>query len=671
VLHILLLLSALLVLPLRLPAGWSPPAHSNPVGAILLLLAVSVGLPFAIVSTTAPLLQRWFASGSDGKSQADPYFLYAASNVGSMLALLSYPLLIEPGFELARQRLLWSMLYGLLIALIGGCALAASRSAQGRVFDHPSTLDVPGPTTLSRLRWIVLSMVPASYLLGVTTYITTDIAAFPLLWVLPLAIYLLSFILVFSRRSILRPSWMIGLLPVAVVMVSLWMIAQLSQPLWLILSAHLLAFFVAIMVCHGELVRSRPAAVHLTEFYLMMSIGGVLGGMFNALVAPIIFRTPAEYPLAIVAACLLCPARALDQAHRQRLGRTLDITIPISVGLLTAALLAALRGSGAPSTYIVLLLALPLLICFATRKRSLRFGLSIGAALLASALTFGSGDRVLLTRRSFFGVHRLVRNPDGPFNELYHGTTLHGRQHLDPRTLAPDRPDDPLTYYHRSGPAGRIMEMALQHWPGTLRIGAVGLGTGSLAAYARDQTQLTFFEIDPVVLALARDSGAFTFLSGASARGADLRFVLGDARLTLDRMPDRSFDLLVLDAFSSDAIPVHLLTTQAMEIYRRKLRDGGWIAIHVSNQYLDLRPVVANLAEHFKLICLAGQDTDPRSRSGFAGKESSIWLLLISDISDAAPLVGDAQWTRLDPDPRIGTWNDDFSNVVQLLRWNW
>jgi len=672
ILHVLLLAAALVVLPLRIPGGWSPPASANPVGWLLLLLLVAVGLPFAIVSTTAPLLQRWFAHAESSRSQdakkSEPYFLYAASNLGSMVALLSYPLLVEPSLHLNFQSRYWSIGYGVLIGLIASCALSASGGPRSGSSVPSSSHTLDRVRWTRRIRWIVLSMIPASYLLGVTTYITTDIAAVPLLWVLPLALYLLSFILVFSRRPMLRHHLMIALQPIAAILVVLWIVTEQTQPLWPILCVHLLAFFISAMVCHGELVRLRPPAEHLTDFYLMISIGGALGGMFNALAAPLIFRTPLEYPIVIVAACLLCPLRGTRLARTVR-SLALDVIAPLVIGLSTFVLLRAVHKQTTEPTAAVLVLSLPLLVCMVFRRRPVRFGLSLGAALLASTLMLDPAAKILLTRRSFFGVHRLVQDRAGPVNELYHGTTLHGRQFLDPKSLQPWRPDEPLTYYHRSGPAGSIMRLAGARWDRPLTVGAVGLGTGSMAAYATPQSQWTFYEIDPIVLWLARDSGAFTYLSAARSRGVDEDFVLGDARLTIQNAPNHSFDLLILDAFSSDSIPVHLLTTEAFEIYLRKLRPGGWIALHISNQYLDLRPVVANIAQHFGLICVAGIDTDVQHQRAYPGKEGSVWLLLVPELSDAVPLAQDGRWTRLDPEPHIGLWSDDFSNVVSLLKW--
>jgi hypothetical protein len=670
--HLILLSAALVYLPLHIPAGWMPPTDANPVGWLLLLLVVAVGLPFVIVSATSPLVQRWFAHSAGHHPDHDPYFLYSASNAGSVLALISYPFLVEPSLKTADQSRLWAMGYGVLVGLIGACALTAwpARLGDAEASDYarPAARSIKWAT---RLRWIALSMVPASYLLGVTTYITTDIAAVPLLWVLPLTLYLLSFILVFSRRPIVSHGSVVILLPIAVLIVVLLMIAQLSQPLWLILGVHLLAFFIAAMMCHGELVRLRPPPADLTEFYLMMSIGGALGGMFNALLAPVLFRSAAEYPLAIVAACLLLPSRA-PQASRHAVGRAiaLDAAVPIASGLTTAAWLLKFRSANAATAPAILALSLPLLICFAVRRRPVRFGLGLGAAVLASTFAFGPGDKVLLQRRSFFGVHRVVRDPAGPFNELFHGTTLHGRQFIDSTSLKPIRSEEPLTYYHRAGPAGSIMEIASAHSPQHFSVGAVGLGTGSMAAYARPGERWSFYEIDPTVLWLARDSGAFSYVPAAISRGADVQFILGDARLTLQHAPDHGFGLLILDAFSSDSIPVHLLTQEALEIYLRKLRPEGWIAIHISNQYLDLRPVLANLADHFGLWCVAAIDIDARNQEHFPGKEGSVWMLLGPKTFDVASRDGDSRWTHVDPQPEYGMWSDDFSNIVTLLQWN-
>jgi spermidine synthase len=662
--HLLILLSALLFLPFSIPSGWTPPAEANPVGWLLKLLFAGVALPFAIVSTTAPLAQKWFVRAASDPNH-EPYFLYSASNIGSMLALLSYPALVEPHLNLHAQTRAWEIGYAALIVLT---AFAAAMMWRGRTFSRVETAAAAAVTWRQRLWWIILAAIPTSYLLGVTSYITSDLAAVPLLWVIPLALYLLSFIIVFSRRPILPQASMVKLLPPAIVFVVLWMLAGITHPLWLVMIVHLLAFFIAAMVCHGELVVRRPPAEHLTEFYLMMSIGGVIGGMFNALLAPVLFNSTAEYPLIIVLVSLIYPS------NRSTLGQTkrtivLDIATPLVVGVLAALLLIRFRGRADAPFVAAVCFMVPMAIALTAWKRPLRFALCIAAALAVSGLIFGAGEQVLAVRRSFFGVHRLARDAAAEFNELYHGTTLHGRQFIDPQTHRPILPRQPLTYYHRTGPIGQVMLDLIsprRTREAHLNLAFVGLGTGSLAAYGESGDEMTCYEIDPLVAWFAERSGNFTFLSDARSRGVALNIVLGDARLTIQRAPQSSFDLIVLDAFSGDAIPVHLLTRQAMQIYLDKLKPDGLLAFHISNQYLDLRPVVANLADSFGCVCVARFDDDIKP---FPGKERSLWLLVMRDIRKFAPLASDARWLQIPKQNEFALWTDEYSNIVSLMRW--
>jgi hypothetical protein len=565
-LHVGLLLLPVVVLPLAVSPGWLPPADANPIPWLLALLLVSVGLPFFMVATSAPLLQKWFArTGHPGGR--DPYFLYAASNLGSLLALLSYPLLLEPYLRLAEQSWLWSSAYGLLVLLTTACAVVVWRApARAPGGEGPQTTAEPGgagpPERLApgrRLRWVALAFVPSSLMLGVTTHLSTDIAALPLLWVLPLALYLLSFILVFARRPPLPRRLAERAFPMAVVLSALFFCLEALNPLWvplyLDIPLHLLTFFVVAVGCHGELAGDRPPERHLTEFYLWMASGGVLGGLFNALIAPVVFDRVVEYPLALVLAALLQP-RAGAPAERP-LSRWLDLALPLGLAALAAVLFASLSAfrfsSTAPSN---VLAGLFLLLCYTFEGRPIRFALGVGGVLLASALSPGHSGQTLYRERSFFGVLRVAHDPTGQYRQLIHGTTLHGQQSLDPA-----RRDEPLTYYHRTGPAGQVLEV-FQQRPAKPSVGVVGLGAGSLACYARAEQDWTFYEIDPSVERIARDPRFFTYLQDCRAGG--LRVVLGDARLRLREEPDRRHGLIILDAFSSDAIPIHLLTREAL-----------------------------------------------------------------------------------------------------------
>jgi hypothetical protein len=696
-LHLPLLFLPLLVLPIAIAdsAFRATSALSHPVVLVLVQLTLAVGLPFFIVSTTAPLLQRWFADTSH-PSAHDPYFLYGASNLGSILGLLAYPLLIEPMLPLGQQSKVWSWGYAVYGVLVVLCAASLLRQARG---NQSATIKLaPGPIrtyeTISwrrRVRWVILAFIPSSMLLASTTSISTDIAPIPLLWIIPLALYLLTFILVFSRRPLV-PHWLAcRLLPPAVLLLTLMLVTRttslLGVPVWVLLIPHLAAFFLAAMVGHGELARDRPSAGHLTEFYLWMSAGGVLGGVFNALIAPILFRYSGliEYPLIIVLACLIRPTRvsagefdASDDSpnvgsRRHEVGprNAWDVILPVAVGGFTLGLIYLADNLGLEGPLKAgLVFGLPCALIYSFAERPVRFGLGIAALFLAA--TFSPREERLFLERNFFGVVKVVdmRSPDGDtFRTLFHGNTIHGQMSLD-RTDSDGR-RLPLTYYHPTGPIGLVCTSWFANRPAGQRVGAVGLGTGSLAYYARPGDSWVFFEIDPVIERVAEDPRYFTFMS--QSRAGMPRVVLGDAYLQLQDEQNASFDFLILDAFSSDAIPVHLLTREAIRLYLDKLRPGGIIAFHVSNRYLNLRPILARLAEDAGLIPRAWLDSGGEK---IPGKLDSDWVIMARREEDFGTVVWpkgvdkphDDRWELIRPRQNTPLWTTEFSNLLSAFR---
>lgn len=658
-LHMGLLALPLLVLPVAVPDGFVPSPEGSHVPQLLGLLAVTVGLPFFVLAATAPLLQRWLAD-IDHPAAVDPYFLYRASNLGSILGLLAYPLAVERGLRLAEQGWAWSAGYGLLAALLLACAVVVWRSrpapetaAERPARASPRTEDTH-PSPARRLRWVFLGFVPSSLMLGVTTYLTTDIAPIPLFWALPLSLYLLSFTIVFSRGShaqALHRRMVLALPPLALMVAIQLVVEARDLPLFL-MPFHLLVFFVAAMVCHGELARDRPAATSLTGFYLSIAVGGALGGVFNAIAAPALFDSLLEYPIAIVLACLCLPR----QAHRFRPGRrarALDLALPVAVGGAAALLLALVSYVGDVVSLggyetlqleegMALLLAAGVASTFV--RRPLRFGLAAGAIVVAGLLSIGGEDRELYEARSFFGVYRVTVSPVDGTHLLTHGTTEHGAQ-----SLRPGLELEPLTYYQRAGPLGQFLGTLA---PAMSRNAAViGLGTGTMACYARRGDRWTFYEIDPLVERIARDPRLFTFLRDCPGRHD---VVLGDARLSLSRAPSRRYGLIVLDAFTSDAIPTHLVTREALALYRSRLREGGALAFHISNIYTDLEPVLGRLARDAGLAC--------RAQLGVG----SDWAVMAQRKRDLGAPSTDLRWhdcRRSDGD----VWTDDFSNIVESL----
>ncbi|MCE9562904.1 MAG: fused MFS/spermidine synthase [Planctomycetes bacterium] len=669
-LHLVVLLFPLIVLPVVIgdDAFRSSAATDNPVLLVLGQLALAVGLPFFVVSTTAPLLQRWFAD-TGHPSAHDPYFLYAASNLGSMLSLLAYPILVEPQLALDRQSWFWMWGYVLCALLVGICAMTLRGKPQTQpeasVSNPPAT-----PETLTwkrRLRWIFLAFVPSSLLLGCTTYISTDLAPIPLLWIVPLALYLLTFIIVFAKRPWIPHELSCRILPISVLVLTLLLVLGANQirglPFWALLLVHLLALFLTALVAHGELARDRPHTEHLTEFFLWMSVGGMLGGMFNALLAPVIFQRTGltEYPLALVLACLIRPTpKSVSRFDAW------DGLLPCLIGVLAVGMWFLTRALDLEPGPVRngLVFGVPGLLVFTFADRVVRFGLGIAVLFLVSAINVD--DKQLTLERNFFGVVRVVEthSSDGiRFRQMIHGNTLHGQMSLD--SVDADGRHEPLTYYHRTGPIGVVCEKWAGSKPGRVSVGAVGLGTGSLAYYARPGDEWSFYEIDPAIERIAADSRYFSFLS--ECRAARSGVILGDAYLRLQEAPEGSFDLLVLDAFSSDSIPVHLMTREAVALYRSRLKPGGLMAFHISNRYLNLRPILAKLAEDAGFVARVWRDS-PTDEQKKLGKTESAWVIMAAREEDFGALVGsNSRWERIEARPDTPLWTNNFSNLLSAL----
>jgi protein-L-isoaspartate O-methyltransferase len=642
------------------------------------VVGVAVGVPFFVLSTTSPLLQRWFASTGHPAAK-DPYFLYAASNAGSLLGLLAYPLLIEPRLTLAQQQ--WVFAGGVMgyVGLVFACALTVLRKP-AKVEEHAVGTS-PHPDRWRVARWVMLAALPSSLLLGVTTHVSTDLAPVPLLWVVPLALYLVSFIVVFARwpdnvhRVVGRGT------PMLILFAVVTLLTNAAEPLGLVGGLHMLAFFGVCLVCHGELAKDRPPPEHLTAFYFWMSLGGVLGGVFNALVAPVVFEKVGmiEYPLALVLAAAVRP-RAEEPGGGFRIGDAVLVLVllGLSVGLVLAVpqFVTVPTESDAPDALTARLLrgglmfGLPAVAAFALVRKPARYALSLAALFVAGAFETKHFGETLHMERNFFGVIRVTRSPDGQFVRLIHGTTIHGQQRIDE-----DGPPRPMTYYHQKGPVGHLFEK-LQ--PGRVkRVAVVGLGTGAVASYAQSGQEWTFYEIDPAVVRVARDTRYFRFLSSCEERGAKLNVVLGDARRQLIRAADGEFDVIILDGFCSDAIPVHLLTREAIGLYTQKLAPGGVLALHVSNVHLDLPPLIARLADDHSppLHVRACNDTYVTDGQRADGKTPSQWMLVARTEDDLRPMLrrpgGGAQWLdwqTVPRDPDAPLWRDDFANLLRAWK---
>jgi hypothetical protein len=660
-------------------------AQDRPILFLLATLALSVGAPLFLLSASAPLCQRWFAQTPHSASR-DPYFLYAASNAGSLLALLAYPVLVEPNLGLLDQATAWAVGYVAVVVFLGGCGLSVlvsltrPRPQLSGPAAMPPVIDQPMMWG-RRLRWLVLAAVPSSLLLGVTTHLTTDVAALPLFWVVPLALYLLTFILAFSRSSVPNSRARVGFMAALVLLQTQALAHGLTNPPWLLFPLHLIALFAIALVCHGELAASRPSSDHLTEFYLWLSLGGVLGGMFNTLVAPWMFDMTFELPLAIVLACLMMPRPA--QTSDKRFVNWLDLWLPVLLGLLVGAAALTIGASFWPR--VVLVGIVPSLVCLAFVRRPFRFALGVGALMLAGSLGSSSvsGRQLVYIERNFFGTIRVV---DGmtdeatprKYREFIHGTTTHGRQ-----ILSEDRTEriEPLAYFSRSGPVGDIFA-SLPPKQRHRRFGVLGLGIGSLISYfdvVEDPFQAwVFYEIDRAVIQVAKRE--FSYLADVPrpknwkapepfpGKGALVNIAPGDARLHL--LP-KGFDVLFADAFSSDSVPVHLLTREALALYLSCIPPAGLIVFNVTNRYLDLEPVLGDLAADAGLICIARrQGAEEISTEDLAkGVKPSHWVVMARKEEHLGNLAMNPRWHKVAGRPGVRVWSDDYSNLLGAFRW--
>ncbi|OLE52427.1 MAG: hypothetical protein AUG51_18170 [Acidobacteria bacterium 13_1_20CM_3_53_8] len=660
----------------------SVPVEGNPVFWLLGRLIVTVGLPFFILAANSTLLQNWFAATELARAR-DPYFLYAASNAGSLLGLIAYPALLEPRFTLGRQSKLWTLGYFLVVALVALCAFTVRRSRntekqrvtdkgqpasdaaqsendEGQVAkDDRQLITEDEPLTLRRrMRWMALAFVPSSLMLGVTTYISADIASIPLLWVTPLALYLLTLVIAFAPRKLLRTLSLTRILPGMTIVLLLVYLSGATQPIALLILLHLLYLFVAALTYHTLLADDRPHAANLAEFYLWLSTGGALGGLFNALLAPAIFNSVIEYPLMILLACLLLPRENWQDERAS--ARRLDLALPVGIGLLTLGLAWVARRFNLEYIEAFALYAgAPLLIAYQFRHSPFRFTLSLAAIILCALFLTRTDAYTLASERNFFGVLHATRDERNTIHRLYNGITLHGSQYTDLQ-----RQCEPLSYYTSEGPLGQII-YAFQSQSISGNVAVIGLGTGATIAYSRASEQWTFYEINPAVVRIARAPEYFTYLSNCAH--APTQIVLGDARLQLKRTHDGEYGLIILDAFSSDAIPVHLMTEQALDLYLSKLAPGGLLGFHISNRSLDLHTVVANLARSRNLICLSRDDTQP---SQTMGKEASQWVIMARRTEDLGTLANDSRWQMLAGDASRHVWTDDFSNIISIFKWH-
>jgi hypothetical protein len=663
------------------PPVWAPPDSSHAVQWLLTYLLAAVGLPFFLLATNSPLVQRWFASCAGEKAKS-AYFLYSASNLGSLSALLAYPLLLEPHLKLSQQYALLVGLYTLFAVvmvrvmlktwkdgvddpIVEGAMSSVQPGAKEGIQENPAGLEsVPSKssktsflnsTWFQRSKWIFLAFVPSSLLLSVTTYITSNVAPCPLFWVIPLGLYLLTFVIVFSPWNLINRTVLAYLQAVLIVLLTIvfyWTRFEFS--LNLMFPLHLVTFFVTALMCHQTLADSRPGTDRLTEFYLFLSVGGALGGLFNALIAPSIFNTMCEYPLVLALSCLGRKSfTSQGQQWNWRYG-----------AMMFALCLASLAGMLSwtktwPTDWldnrIVAVLAPAALITLTISTDQLFMTLCVCAIFLVGASTWRADS--LFRGRNTYGALTVVNLPDQT-HLLQHGNTLHGAEGMN----AP-RPHLPLAYYHADTPFGHLFSVLRPQLEGA-EIGVVGLGCGTIAAYSQPGERWTFYEINPLIVEIAKDPKLFQYLKDCRAT---YNVILGDGRQSLVNARDGQFKLLFFDAFSSDAIPVHLLTREAIQLYLRKLRPDGILVFHISSRTVDLKPTLRELAKDANLPCLfelSGANWQWTTDRKLASKV----LVIAKRMVDIEPLEKSAHFLPPEPTPKASLWTDDFSNLLETLR---
>jgi hypothetical protein len=659
VVHLVLLVIALLTLPLSIATGWGTPPASGYAFWLLGLFAVSIGLPFFALAANNPLLQAWFVR-TGHPSGPDPYFLYASSNIGSFLALLSYPVLLEPMLTLRTQNLVWTAGYGLLILLIGACGVLLLRSPRIVVIETDADVaDSAPPSWITWARWVFLAAVPSGLLIAVTAHISTDVAAAPLLWVLPLSLYLLTWVLVFQSRPLLPHKWMLIAQPVAIAVIIVLLAYTSSTNLLLMLGGHLVSFFVIAMASHGELARTRPHSKNLTGFYVALSFGGMVGGLFAGLIAPFTFSWIAEYPILLALAVICRPTGAESYPRWTRW--YWPFLAVVAVAVIAPVFTAGKLFGWLDSNRVLVIGDIAVLAAFAALALGAnRWKVFATVALALSLLRlYPSDDGRVETVRSFFGVHKIVVTPNGQYHVLMHGTTIHGAEKMqnDDGTPVTGRPE-PISYYYKDGGIGQGISAIRERKGGPIRVAVIGLGSGSLTCAAQPGESWKFFEIDQSMVDTARDPKYFTFVSQCAP---ELQPVMGDARLTFAHEPDGVYDLIIVDAYSSDAIPIHLATEEAMAIYKSKLAPQGAVLMHVSNRHLELASVVVGIADANDLKSWVYSEDSGRDADYIFSTSA---VISAQEEADVGKLASSEAWALTEPEDNQRVWTDDYSNVL-------
>jgi hypothetical protein len=559
----------------------------DPTLQLLALLVTLIGLPFFVISTSAPLLQSWF-SKTDHPNASNPFFLYAASNLGSMISLITYPFLINKYFSLTEQGQVWTQGFaGLVVGCILCVAILWKRSSQ---VESPSAANesapkTAGPSYSSILTWITLSFIPSSLLIGETTFLASEVLSHPLLWVITLALYLLTFIIVFSGKPIISHAMALRMTPLASILLVIVVAGKSNEPTWLVVGVHIVSFFLLALISHGELAKRKPEASHLTSYYLWMSFGGVLGGSFNSILAPVAFKYMGlvEYPLGLIASLLVLGVAGGS------LRKSGDWVFAGCIAAIASVLLFVLPRDEAILSNLIY--GIPAILLLPIARNLPRFALGAAALILVGALDTGVNGRTLFLERNFYGVLKVTYDPTRNANLIIHGNTLHSIQSRDPAEAL-----FPTGYFYSDGPMSTVFDHAVAR--GYSQIAVAGLGAGGVACYAHPGQHWTYYEIDPAMKRVAEDPEYFTFLKECyPENGGTYEVKLGDARMEMAMEPNEKFDLIVLNAFSSSSPPLHLLTQEAVDVYLSKLKPDGILAFNASNRHLELEPALAAIAK--------------------------------------------------------------------------
>lgn len=660
--HAGLMLIALFFLPIHFSAPPDEMTSSHPALWLIGVLLRSVAVPFCIVSTTAPLLQNWLGK-TQTASGRDPYFLYAVSNAGSLAALLAYPVFIEPRWGVRLQSSYWFAGYAALVLLVVGSAVVvwtkrtAGAGGEARLRDSAQPQLMTAPIA-DRLFWLAAAFVPSGLMLAVTNHMLLNLASVPFLWVMPLAIYLMTFMIAFARRFRIPARALSVAVPI--VLLVFFPLVAVSQAVaghslkW-ILGAHLLVLFAGALLCHTALASRRPQTAQLTEFYFWVALGGALGGVFVAVVAPLMFSTVLEYPILVA----MIPLFRETREENPKLNWA-DWAYAAVIGLMIAATWYLFRRESVdvPNDFRTSLAAdaVLVLVAFVAQGRRWRFAIALAVLITGYHLAlpgFLNDYQILQVDRDFFGIKKVVFDRDNNMRKLLHGDTLHGVESLDIGLVG-----KPLSYYHETGPVGDIMKLIStrpnQH------VAVVGLGTGSMAGWAAPNRRITFFDIDPQVPRIAR--GFFTYLRRC---GRDCDIVIGDGRLSIAKQPDGEFDVIMLDAFNSDSIPAHLVSREAVRMYMQKLKPDGLILFHVSNRYMNVEALASAVALDAGLQALVRYDDDEEP----TGKASSDYVVAAKHSEDFGTLQDHMLWSAVEKPAGVQAWTDDYSNMLAIVKW--